>query len=141
MIKSIRMSLSELILNKELLQLLFDTADDRFSEIECIRALERSQIHFITKGDALCGFYTTELLNGSTEAHAYLLPQYRQYSLNVLRHIINSYDSITTSVYGTHSHVLKFLQRKGFVITNTLKDALIKNNKTYDVWVLSFRRL
>lgn len=139
MIKSIRMGISELIYNKGLLNLLIDTGDDRFSEEDCIEAIRQSQIYFVYKGDELCGFYTIDLLSESVEAHAYILEKYRRYSLAVIRHIVAQYECITTSVYGTHKHVLKFLMRIGFKVTSTLTGVLLKDGENHDVWLLSYQ--
>lgn len=141
MIKSIQIELGQLIYNRELLNLLLQTCDDRYSEEDCIAAISQSQVYLVYKGEVLCGFYTIEPSHDSVEAHAYILERSRRYSLAVLRHIINlNRCSITTSVYGTHKHVLKFLERVGFLTVDTLKDALLKEGELHDVWILSLSR-
>lgn len=141
MIKSIQIELGQLIYNIDLLKLLLQTCDDRFSEEDCIEAISQSQVYLVYKGEVLCGFYTIEPSFESVEAHAYILESSRKYSLAVLRHIINLYRcSITTSVYGTHKHVLKFLERVGFLTVDTLKNALLKDGEFHDVWILSLSR-
>ncbi|MGL5014604.1 MAG: GNAT family N-acetyltransferase [Bacteroidales bacterium] len=141
MIKQVQIGVGQLIYNRELLNLLLHTCDDRFSEEDCIEAISQSQVYLVYKGEVLCGFYTIDPSPESVEAHAYLLKQHRRHSLAVLRHIINLYRcSITTSVYGTHKHVLKFLERVGFLTVDTLKDALLKEGELHDVWILSLSR-
>lgn len=135
-----RLSFEELILNKDLSNLIYATKDDRYTEQDCIEALKHSQIYIIMTGETVIGFYTIDPLGDAVEAHAYILPSQRKFSLSVLRHIINTYPNINTSVYGTHSHVLKFLLKKSFIVTETLEDALVKDGKFHNVWLLSLRR-
>ena len=136
-----RLSFEELILNKDLSNLLYSTKDDRYTEQDCIESIKHSQIYLTLTGETVIGFYTIDPLENSVEAHAYILPSQRKHSLSVLRHIINTYPNIETSVYGTHVHVLKFLLKKNFVVKETLEDALVKDKESHAVWVLSLRRL
>lgn len=136
-----RLSFEELILNKDLSNLLYTTKDDRYTEQDCIEAIKHSQIYLTLTGETVIGFYTIDLYEDSVEAHAYILPSQRKHSLSVLRHIIDTYPNIETSVYGTHKHVLKFLLRKGFTIRETLEGALVKDKEVHTVWTLSLRRL
>lgn len=139
--KCMRFDFLQIIYNIDLLNLLFNTRDDRLTELDCLNSIKDSELYLVNTEGTTVGFYTIDHLENSVEAHAYILPKQRKHSLSVLRHIINTYPNIDTSVYGTHPHVLKFLQRKGFKITKVLEDSLVKNNETHPVWVLSLRRI
>lgn len=114
--------------------LIDETLDDRLIYNEGLEFLKQSQLIALYKGDQLIGFYSLDDLGDCVEAHAYIFKSCRKYSIEALRYIIASQSKdIKTSVYGTHLHVLKFLTKVGFVITDTLNNALVKNGNTYDV--------
>lgn len=139
--KSVSVSLDCLLNDSSFEDLIQETVDDRLLYIEALELLKHSQLFSLTEGDACIGFYSIDDLDDSVEAHAYILKSYRKYSLSALRHIIASQDkNIKTSVYGSHLHVLKFLTRVGFVVTNTLCNALVKHGKTYDVVELLYTK-
>lgn len=135
--KSVGVSLGWLLSDERFVDLIKETMDDRLIYKEALESLKSSQLFALYKGEVLIGFYSLDFSTDSVEAHAYVLPEYRKYSVSVLRFIIASQSkTITTSVYGTHCHVLKFLTRAGFVVTDTLNDALVKHNKSWPVWLL-----
>lgn len=113
--------------------------DDRLTFKDGLESLRGSSLFSLTENGELVGFYSEDGLEGCVEIHMYMFPQHRRYSLRALRHIFKSKTgNIKTSVYGTHLHVVTFLKRLGFEVTGTLKDALIKDNKAYDVLELLF---
>lgn len=142
MIISSQINFLQLLYNVELLNLLFSVGDDRYTKQDCIDAIQHSQIYTVYSGDILCGFYTVdEGTDDSVEIHSYILPDKRRYSLNILRHIEKTFRCpITTSVYGTHTHVFRFLTRLGFVHTKTLEKVLLKDGETHDLFFLRLER-
>lgn len=139
--KSMRVDINSLINDTCFKDLIQETLDDRLLYIEALDLLKHSQLFSLMKGDARIGFYSIDDLGDSVEAHAYIYKSYRKHSLSALRHIIRSQSkTIKTSVYGTHLHVLKFLTRIGFVVTDTFCDALVKHGKSYDVVELRYTK-
>lgn len=139
--ESVSVGFISLISDKKFAKLACDTMDDRLLYSEGLEILSKSQFFYLYEGDLCIGFFSQEDRGDSVEAHAYILPEHRRHSLAALRYIIFKQDKdITTSVYGTHPHVLKFLKRVGFQVTDTLVDALVKNGKTYPVWVLKLSK-
>lgn len=131
---SVRVSLNSLVNETCFEQVIQETLDDRLLYIEALDILKHSQLFSLMKGDACIGFYSIDDLGDSVEAHAYIYNNYRNHSLAALRYIIKSQSkNIKTSVYGTHLHVLKFLTKVGFVVTDTFCNALIRHGKSYDV--------
>ncbi|MGL5014081.1 MAG: hypothetical protein ACRC6V_07315 [Bacteroidales bacterium] len=111
-----------------------ETLDDRLLYTEGLEYLSQSELMALYKNEVLIGFYSLDDLGDCVEAHAYIFKGCRKHSLEALRFIIASQSKdIKTSVYGTHLHVLKFLNKVGFTLTGTLKDALMKGGKLYDV--------
>lgn len=138
---SVSVDLEFLLNDSHFEELINETLDDRLIYKEGLEFLKQSQLFALYKGDVLIGFYSVDDLRDSVEAHAYIFKSYRKYSLSALRFIIASQDkNIKTSVYGTHMHVLKFLQRVGFAVTGTLHGALVKNGKSYDVVELLYTK-
>ncbi|MGL5015520.1 MAG: hypothetical protein ACRC6V_14730 [Bacteroidales bacterium] len=134
---SVSVSLEQLKCDERFVDLIKETMDDRLIYSEALESLESSQLFALYEGEVHLGFYSLDFSTDSVEAHAYIYPEYRRYSVEALRYIIASQSkTITTSVYGTHPHVLKFLTRAGFVVTDTLSNALVKHNNSYPVWVL-----
>ncbi|MGL5012698.1 MAG: hypothetical protein ACRC6V_00190 [Bacteroidales bacterium] len=115
-------------------ELIEETLDDRLIYKEGLEVLSQSHLIILYKGDQAVGFYSLDDLGDCVEAHAYIFKSYRKYSLEALRFIIASQSKdIKTSVYGTHLHVLKFLTKVGFTITDILDNALVKNGTTHNV--------
>lgn len=132
--KSVSVDLNSLLNDTCFKDLIQETLDDRLLYTEALELLKHSQLFSLAEGDARIGFYSIDDLGDSVEAHAYIYKSYRKHSLSALRYIIASQDkNIKTSVYGTHLHVLKFLTKVGFKVTDTLCNALVKYGKSYDV--------
>lgn len=132
--KNVSVKLSDLIKSTNFEKVVNETLDDRIIYKEGLEILEHSQLFLLIKGDVSIGFYSIDDLGDCVEAHAYIYKSYRRHSLEALRFIIDSQSKgIKTSVYGTHQHVINFLTKLGFTITDKLTNALVKNGKTYDV--------
>lgn len=114
-----------------------ESLDDRLIYKEGLDILSESKFYkLVEKGDTI-GFYSVDDEGSSEEIHVYIYPEYRRYSLKAFRYIKSlQTKTITTSVYGTHFHVCKFLTRIGFRISNIKLGALVKNGETYHVWEL-----
>lgn len=116
-----------------------ETLDDRLKYIDGLEILKSSQLYGLYKGDSLVGFYSVDDFIDCVEAHVYMFKTHRRYSLEALRLVVASQNKhIKTSVYGTHTHIVKFLQRLGFTPFNIIKDGVMKNDKLYDVTELLF---
>lgn len=134
-------SLSDLESEDNFVKVVKETLDDRLLYNEGLESLQKSQLFSLNTGGIMVGFYSVDELDGCVEIHVYMFSEYRKYSLKALRFIFASKKgSIKTSVYGTHPHIVIFLQRLGFTVTNTLRNALVKNGKTYDVVELFFTK-
>lgn len=115
-----------------------ETLDDRLVYKDGIEILSNSQLYKLIEGTTEVGFYTVDCGQDSEEIHVYMYPEYRRYSLRALRYIKSKQTTtITTSVYGTHFHVCKFLLRIGFSVTGIKLNALTKNGEQHHVWELS----
>ncbi|MGL5582276.1 MAG: GNAT family N-acetyltransferase [Cetobacterium sp.] len=115
--------------------------DDRLTFKDGLESLRGSKLFSLTEGGDLVGFYSEDELEGCVEIHMYMFQEHRRHSLRALRHIFKSQTgNIKTSVYGTHLHVVTFLKRLGFEVTNILEECLVKNGETYDVLELLFTK-
>lgn len=139
--KSISVSLDQLSQESNFVDVIKETLDDRLIYNDGLESLQNSQLFVLYTGDVRVGFYSIDDLGDAVEAHAYLFQDYRRYSIKALRHIIASQDKpIKTSVYGSHQHVVKFLTKVGFKITNILDKALVRHGETYDVLELIYTK-
>lgn len=82
------------------------------------------------------GFFTEEVKPDGVEIHFVIKPSFRKYSMNAFRYVNNLYkkDTILTSVFATHSHVCKVLEKIGFKLDKTEKDYYLREGNTYDVF-------
>ncbi|MGL5014180.1 MAG: hypothetical protein ACRC6V_07820 [Bacteroidales bacterium] len=139
--KSVSVSLEELSQDFNFVDVIKETLDDRLIYNDGLESLQNSQLFALYTGDVRVGFYSIDDLGEAVEAHAYIFQGYRKYSIQALRHIISSQDKhIKTSVYGSHRHVVKFLTKVGFKITNILDKALVRHGETYDVLELIYTK-
>lgn len=137
--KSKPISLLELMCNENFEKVVKETLDDRILYREGLDSLQKSQLFSLVKGDVTVGFYSVDILSGCVEIHVYMFSPYRKYSLKALRYIFSlQHGDIKTSVYGTHLHIVHFLCKLGFTVTDVLENALVKNGKTYNVVELFF---
>lgn len=135
--KHIFVNLKDLLNHPETEKVIKETVDDRLLYIEAIEILSHSQLYQLLEGEEVVGFFSVDDDGDSEEIHVYMYSDYRRYSLKVFRYIKSRQQkTITTTVYGTHSHVCTFLTRIGFKITGIQLNSLVKNGETYDVWEL-----
>lgn len=135
----IAVNLEELLTDPKTETIIKETLDDRLIYREGLEILSKSQLFKLVEKDETIGFYSVDDDGSSEEVHAYIYPEHRRYSLQALRYITSlRTKTMTTSVYGTHFHVCKFLTRIGFQVTNILLGALVKNGQTYHVWELVY---
>ncbi|MGL5013657.1 MAG: hypothetical protein ACRC6V_05115 [Bacteroidales bacterium] len=138
--KSVSVSLDQLKVNTNFEDVIKETLDDRLIYNDGLESLKSSQLFALYAGDAQIGFFSIDDLNDCVEAHAYVFRDYRKHSISALRYIVASQDKpIKTSVYGTHQHVIKFLQKMGFITVETLPSALMKGGELYDVVELFYK--
>lgn len=112
--------------------------DDRLSffHIEGYLKSDKVELFKLTKDGEYIGFYSVER-GVVPEIHAFILPEARRHSINALRHIKRVLPGpILTSVYGTHMHVYKVLQRLGFEYLNTEYNAYLKDGVYHNVYFL-----
>ena len=134
----VNVSLEDLLIYPETEKVIKETVDDRLLYREGLEILSHSQLYQLLEGEKVIGFYTVDDEGDSEEIHVYIYPEHRRYSLRVFRYI-KSHQSkpITTTVYGTHFHVCKFLTRIGFTITGVQLNKLVKNGNQHHVWELT----
>lgn len=139
--KSVSVSLDQLSQESNFVDVIKETLDDRLIYNDGLESLQNSQLFVLYTGDVRVGFYSIDDLGDAVEAHAYIFQDCRRHSIKALRHIIASQDKpIKTSVYGSHQHVVKFLIKVGFKITNILDKALVRHGETYDVLGLIYTK-
>ena len=139
--KSVSVSLDQLCQESNFVDVIKETLDDRLIYNDGLESLQNSQLFVLYTGDVRIGFYSIDDLGYAVEAHAYIFHDYRRHSIQALRHIIASQDKpIKTSVYGSHQHVVRFLTKVGFKITNILDKALVRHGETYDVLELIYTK-
>lgn len=137
MMKYASVKLEELLADPETEIIIKETLDDRLIYREGLTILSESQLFKLIEGDIVVGFFSVDDNGDSEEIHVYIYPEFRRYSLKAFRYIKSLQSkTITTTVYGTHSHVSKFLTRIGFKVTGVKINALVKNGETYHVWEL-----
>ena len=118
-----------------------ETMDDRLLYREAIELIKKSQLFSLKIEGVIIGFYSLDDLENCVEIHFYIYTPYRKHSLYALRRVMESQErDIKTSVYGTHFHVVKFLTKKGFKVTDVLMNTLVKHGKTYNVFELYYKQ-
>lgn len=133
-------TLSEIENTEQVNLVLEGLVSDQLSVESLTAYLNSVNLYSMFVGNLCIGFYSAEDCTDSVEVHAYIFPTCRKHSLSALRHITRSQTKpIKTSVYGTHLHVFKFLQRLGFIHTGTHSQVLTKNGIKYDVWDLLYK--
>lgn len=135
--KHILVSLEDLLNHPETEKVIKETVDDRLLYREGLEILSHSQLYQLLEGEVEVGFYSVDDDGDSEEIHVYMYPEHRRYSLKVFRYIKSrQHKTITTTVYGTHSHVCTFLTRIGFKVTGIQLNRLVKNGEAHHVWEL-----
>ena len=131
-------TLEDLLNNPETEKVIKETVDDRLLYIDGLEILSHSQLYQLSEGEKEIGFYSVDDGEDSEEIHVYIYPEHRRYSLKVFRYLKSKQcKTITTTVYGTHFHVCKFLTRIGFKVTGIQLNVLAKNGGTHHLWELT----
>lgn len=108
--------------------------DDRSSFWEIESYLQSCELFKLYAGKEYIGFYSVE--NGR-EIHFYILPSQRKHSIRALKYVESiTPKPISTSVYGTHTHVTKLLQRMGFQLVGVQSKAYLKDGNYYAVYFM-----
>lgn len=89
------------------------------------------------------GFFTEEPKSDGVEIHFMIKPDFRKYSMSAFRYVSNLHkkDTIFTSVFATHNHVCKVLEKIGFVLYKTEKDYYLRDSNSYDVFYYTREKL
>lgn len=108
---------------------------DETSLIDKLKEISELELHQIYHNESNIGFFTVERHSSKLiEVHAYINPDSRRYSIAALKEMdAGNPESIATSVWGTHSHVEKVLERMGFKHDYTEEGELLKGGKVYDI--------
>lgn len=116
---------------------------DGFTEDDLYTHFTESRVFAAHNGCDFIGLFTlSDVGNNCVESHAYILGEYRKYSIKALKRMIDEifemgYDRILTTVTDDYRYIVRFLKLTGFKLDSVLEDFIEKGGKPLDVFFLS----